>query len=136
MRRLAVGLIGAGKHGQRYAHHIRADVPELALAALCRRDAARGREQARTLGCRFHDEWAAPVAHPAVHAVIAGGPPTLHPAGAPAVTLASTASTWCAGSRDGRWPASGAGWHGWIPPGPRTTSWPCSSSRPAMRSWR
>jgi len=87
MRRLAVGLIGAGKHGQRYAHHIRADVPELALAALCRRDAARGREQARTLGCRFHDEWAALVADPAVEAVIAVVPPTLHPAVAAAVAV-------------------------------------------------
>src|SRR5438445_12360851 len=80
MRRLAVGLIGAGKHGQRYAHHIRADVPELALAALSRRDAARGREQARALGCRFHDDWAALVADPAVEAVIAVVPPMLHPA--------------------------------------------------------
>ena len=88
MGRLAVGLIGTGKHGQRYAHHIRADVPELALAALSRRDAARGREQARALGCRFHDEWAALVADPAVEAVIAVVPPTLHPAVAAAVAVA------------------------------------------------
>src|SRR5207247_1348143 len=80
MGRLAVGLIGTGKHGQRYARHIRADVPELTLAALSRRDPARGREQARALGCRFHDDWAALVADPAVAAVIAVVPPTLHPA--------------------------------------------------------
>ena len=88
MERLAVGLIGAGKHGRRYVHHVRADVPELALAALCRRDAARGREQARALGCRFHDDWAALVADPAVEAVIAVVPPTLHPALAAAVAAA------------------------------------------------
>jgi predicted homoserine dehydrogenase-like protein len=37
-----VGLIGAGKHGQRYLNHIRADVPELRVAALSRHDAERG----------------------------------------------------------------------------------------------
>src|SRR5205814_8234589 len=52
MGRLAVGLIGAGKHGRRYTHHIGADVPELALAALGRRDAVRGGEQGRALGRR------------------------------------------------------------------------------------
>jgi len=88
MGRLVVGLIGAGKHGRRYTHHIRADVPELALAALCRRDAVRGREQARALGCRFHDDWAALIADPAVEAVIAVVPPTLHPALAAAVAAA------------------------------------------------
>jgi len=88
MGRLAVGLIGTGKHGQRYARHIRADVPELTLAALSRRDPARGREQARALGCRFHDDWAALVADPAVEAVIAVVPPTLHPALAAAVAAA------------------------------------------------
>src|SRR2546422_11168247 len=77
---LAVGLVGTGKHGQRYARHIRADVPELTLAALSRRDPARGREQARALGCRFHDDWAALVADPAVEAVIAVVPPPLPPA--------------------------------------------------------
>src|SRR2546430_924487 len=38
---LAVGLVGTGKHGQRYARHIRADVPELTLAALSRRRSRR-----------------------------------------------------------------------------------------------
>jgi predicted dehydrogenase len=88
MRRIAVGLIGAGKHGQRYLHHIRADVAGLALAALSRRDAARGGEQARALGCRFHDDWRALVADPAVEAVIAVVPPTLHLAIAAAVAAA------------------------------------------------
>ena len=88
MGRLVVGLIGAGKHGRRYTHHILADVPELALAALCRRDAVRGREQARALGCRFHDDWAALIADPAVEAVIAVVPPTLHPALAAAIAAA------------------------------------------------
>ena len=88
MRRITVGLIGAGKHGQRYAHHVRADVPELVLGALCRRDARAGAEQARALGCRFHADWRALVADPAVEAVIAVVPPTLHPAIAAAVAAA------------------------------------------------
>lgn len=76
MERVAVGLIGAGKHGQRYAAHIRADVPELTLAALCRRDGVRGREQAQAFGCRFHDDWRALVDDPTVEALIAVVPPS------------------------------------------------------------
>jgi predicted dehydrogenase len=88
MRRIAVGLIGAGKHGQRYAHHLHADVPGLALAALSRRDREKGREQAAALGCRFHADWRALVADPAVEAVVAVVPPTLHPSIAAAVAAA------------------------------------------------
>jgi predicted dehydrogenase len=84
----AVGLIGAGKHGQRYAHHVVADVSELTLVALSRRDAARGREQASALGCRFHPDWRDLVADPAVDAVVAVVPPSLHPAVAKAVATA------------------------------------------------
>lgn len=76
MERVAVGLIGAGKHGQRYAAHIRADVPELRLVALSRRDGVRGREQAQAFGCRFHDDWRALVDDPAVQALIAVVPPS------------------------------------------------------------
>ena len=88
MRRLAVGLIGAGKHGQRYLRHIRADVPELALTALARRDASTGAAQARDLGCRFHADWRELVADPRVEAVVAAVPPTLHPEIAAAVATA------------------------------------------------
>jgi predicted dehydrogenase len=88
MRPIAVGLIGAGKHGQRYARHIAADVPELTLAALSRRDAMRGREQAGALGARFHADWRDLVADAAVDAVVAVVPPSLHPAIAAAVAAA------------------------------------------------
>jgi len=88
MRRVGVGLVGAGKHGQRYLAHMRTDVPELALAALSRRDASRGRDDAARLGCRFHADWRALVADPAVEAVIAVVPPVLHPAIAEAVAAA------------------------------------------------
>jgi predicted dehydrogenase len=79
MRRFAVGLIGTGKHGARYVKHVREDVPELVLAAVSRRDAAAGMAQATRWGCRFHADWRALVADPAVEAVLAVVPPTLHP---------------------------------------------------------
>src|SRR5882762_9916514 len=88
MQPIRVGLIGAGKHGQRYAGHIGTDVPELALVALSRRDAARGAEQARTLGCVFHPGWESLVTDPAVEAVLAVVPPGLHPAIVAAVAAA------------------------------------------------
>jgi predicted dehydrogenase len=88
MSRIAVGLIGAGKHGERYARHLSADVPELTLAALARRDRDAGQTQARAFGCRFHDDWRALVADPGVDAIIAVVPPDLHPAIAAAVAAA------------------------------------------------
>jgi predicted dehydrogenase len=78
MPRVAIGLIGAGKHGARYARHVGVDVPELALAAVSRRDAVAGAAQAAGWGCRFHADWRALVADPAVEAVVAVVPPSLH----------------------------------------------------------
>lgn len=88
MRRLGVGLIGAGKHGLRYARHACEEGAGITLAALARRDAAAGREQARALGCRFFADWRDLVRDPAVEAVVAVVPPTLNPAIATAVTAA------------------------------------------------
>jgi predicted dehydrogenase len=88
---IGVGLIGAGKHGQRYVAHVVRDVPSLALRALCRRDAARGAAQARELGVRFHADWRDLIADPAVEAVIAVVPPSLHRAIAEAVAAAGKA---------------------------------------------
>jgi predicted dehydrogenase len=91
MSPLPVGLIGAGKHGQRYLHHIRSDTPELRLVALSRHDARRGAAQARELGCRFHAEWQALVADPGVEGVVAVVPPALHRPIADAVAAAGKA---------------------------------------------
>jgi predicted dehydrogenase len=88
---IGVGLIGAGKHGQRYAAHLVRDVPELALRALSRRDPARGSAQATELGARFHADWRALVADPAVEAVVAVVPPVLHRPIAEAVASAGKA---------------------------------------------
>jgi len=85
MAAIAVGLIGAGKHGLRYAQHVVRDVPELRLAALSRQNHVRGAEQARELGCRYHVSWRALVDDPGVEAVVAAVPPSLHPEIAAAV---------------------------------------------------
>lgn len=91
MRRLGVGLIGVGKHGARYAAHLRTDVPGLSLVALARRDTIAGAEQARALGCCFHADWRSLVADPAVEAVVVVVPPTLHPEIVAAVAAARKA---------------------------------------------
>jgi predicted dehydrogenase len=88
---IGIGLIGAGKHGQRYATHVAHDVPGLTLRALSRRDAARGAIQASELGARFHADWRDLVADASVDAVIAVVPPTLHRAIAEAVAAARKA---------------------------------------------
>ena len=88
---IGVGLVGAGKHGQRYVTHVLRDVPRLALRALSRRDVARGAEQAHELGARFHADWRDLVADPAVDAVIVVVPPTLHRPIAEAVARAGKA---------------------------------------------
>jgi len=51
--RLRTGIIGVGKHGQRYAKHAVEDVDEIELVAVARRDAARGREVAARFGCEL-----------------------------------------------------------------------------------
>ncbi len=75
---LGVGIVGAGKHGERYLRHI-ADVPELRLVALTRRDRTRGEAQARAYGCRFHADPERLIADPDVDAVVLVVPPTLNP---------------------------------------------------------
>jgi len=87
MGRVRVGLIGAGKHGQRYVRHI-AEVEELELRALSRRDATAGAAQAQALGVDFFADWRALIDSPAVDAVIAVVPPSLHLALASAVAAA------------------------------------------------
>lgn len=88
---LGVGVIGAGKHGQRYISHILQDIPALRLVAVSRQNAAAGRAQATALGITFHEEWQDLVRNPGVQAVIAVVPPTLHPAIVDAVARAGKA---------------------------------------------
>jgi myo-inositol 2-dehydrogenase/D-chiro-inositol 1-dehydrogenase len=54
--RLRTGLVGLGKHGLRYAKHVREDVPGLELVAVCRRDREAAEEIARSFGCDFETD--------------------------------------------------------------------------------
>lgn len=75
---IRLGLIGAGKHAVRYAHHIRHDVPGLVLTGVARRDAARADQAARQFGCRPYRSYEELVAGGEIDAVVAVVPPTLH----------------------------------------------------------
>ena len=75
---IPVGLVGAGKHGERYLRHIVEDVPELSVRLLCRRDEAAGREQAARAGARYVGDFRDLVSSPEIAAVIAVAPPSLN----------------------------------------------------------
>jgi predicted dehydrogenase len=75
---IPVGLVGAGKHGERYLRHVVGDLPELGLRLLCRRDENAGRDQARRAGARFVADFRDLVASPEIAAVIVVVPPTLN----------------------------------------------------------
>ncbi len=51
--RIRIAVIGAGKHGSRYAAHAARDIDGLELVAVCRRDPAKGGRLASELGCGF-----------------------------------------------------------------------------------
>ena len=51
--KIRLGIIGAGKHGSRYATHAARDVDGLELVAVCRRDRVQGEALAADLGCEY-----------------------------------------------------------------------------------
>jgi len=51
--KLRLGIVGIGKHGLRYAKHAAEDVDAVELVAVCRREAALGRETARRYRCDY-----------------------------------------------------------------------------------
>jgi predicted dehydrogenase len=76
---LRVGLIGAGKHGSRYARHLCNDLRgEVNLVGMARRDAVAGRRQSAEWGCRYEADYRDLISAPDVDAVIVVVPPTLH----------------------------------------------------------
>ena len=72
-----VGLIGLGKHGMRYARHITADLPDLRLVAVARRDAGQ-LDAVRALGAEAYADYRTMIREAGLDAVIAVVPPTLH----------------------------------------------------------
>lgn len=71
---MKIGIIGTGRHGSRYAHHIVNDCPSLELTAIARRSPS-GREQARSWQCRWFADWRELIACREVDAVICAVPP-------------------------------------------------------------
>ena len=82
-----VGVIGAGKHGSRYARHIVNDVDGFELAAISRRS-EEGRALAGQWGCRWHADWQDLINDPTVDCLIAALPPMLNREVAAACALA------------------------------------------------
>jgi predicted dehydrogenase len=73
-----IGLIGLGKHGQRYAHHIRQDFPELTLSAICRKDPARLSQDVAATGAAGFVDHAEMLRSGLCDAVVAVVPPHLN----------------------------------------------------------
>ncbi|MFC1523433.1 Gfo/Idh/MocA family protein [Thermodesulfobacteriota bacterium] len=77
MKTINVGIIGTGRHGTRYANHIRHDVPGLILTAVSRRSKA-GLQQAKEWQVRYHSNWHDLIKDPDVDAIIAVTPPNIN----------------------------------------------------------
>jgi predicted dehydrogenase len=77
-----IGLIGLGKHGARYAHHVREE-PDLELTAIARRDAGKLAAAAKDLGARPYADYRELIRGGGVDAVIAVVPSVLHPRSSP-----------------------------------------------------
>jgi len=74
---MRIGIIGTGRHGSRYAHHIVHDCEGLELAAISRRS-SEGREQAESWGAQWFPDWGELVASAGVDAVVCAVPPALN----------------------------------------------------------
>ncbi|GIW40872.1 MAG: inositol 2-dehydrogenase [Candidatus Binatia bacterium] len=80
MAKVGIGLVGTGKHGLRYARHIREDFGDRAeLVAISRRNAEVLERQAADFGCEGYRDYRDLVRSPRVHAVVAVVPPTVVP---------------------------------------------------------
>ncbi len=76
---IRVGIIGTGKHGSRYAHHISQDLSHcFHLTAISRRSVA-AKEQARTWNTTLYNDWRDLVSSDLVDAVICVTTPNLNP---------------------------------------------------------
>jgi predicted dehydrogenase len=78
MKRLGIGLVGAGKHGSRYAKHIVEDLPQTELIGVCRRDQEEGQKFASTYGCAYYADYRQLLSDTRIDAVVLVVPPALH----------------------------------------------------------
>ena len=76
---LRIGLIGAGRHGRRYIHHLLHDLPGMSLAAVCRKRTGEGLPLLSTTEIPVYGDYRALIADPRVEAVVVVTPPSLCP---------------------------------------------------------
>lgn len=74
---IGLGLIGAGRHGIRYARHILQDVPQARLQAVCRQHPAQGLDLPGSGEITVYGSWRELIADPRVQAIIVVTPPAL-----------------------------------------------------------
>ena len=74
---MKVGLIGLGRHGERYAKHLLSSQTPAQLVAICRRDPAKGRTYAQEHQIRFHQDYQSLIHDPDVEAIIIVTPPSI-----------------------------------------------------------
>lgn len=76
---LGIGLIGVGRHGSRYIQHLLHDLPEVNLAALCRKRIGEGLPSLPPTEIPVYGDYRALIADPRVGAVVVVTPPSLCP---------------------------------------------------------
>jgi predicted dehydrogenase len=74
---LRVGLIGAGRHGSRYIHHLLHDLPGVSLAALCRKRIGERLPSLSMTDIPVYGDYRALIADPRVEAIVVVTPPEL-----------------------------------------------------------
>jgi predicted dehydrogenase len=77
--KLRLAVVGAGKHGSRYATHAARDVDGIELVAVCRRDKVKGEALANDLGCELSTEAEKLVTRRDIDAVVLAAVPSLLP---------------------------------------------------------
>ena len=78
METIRFGLIGAGRHGSRYAKHIVEDIPQAELVAVCRRDRQEGETFAAKYNCTYYADYRQLLDDVRVDAIVIVVPPSLH----------------------------------------------------------
>ncbi len=76
---LKIGLIGVGRHGSRYVHHLLHDLPGASLVALCRKRIGEGLPALSTNNVPIYGDYRALIADPRVEAIVVVSPPSLSP---------------------------------------------------------
>lgn len=76
---LRIGLIGAGRHGSRYIHHLLQNLPGVNLVALCRKRIEERLPLISTTEIPVYGDYRDLIADPRVEAVVVVTPPSLCP---------------------------------------------------------